>query len=125
MRLFKQASDIKLDWAPSPVELFFSHDDLREAMREEVRDVPFAGTTIPLVAAEHLVIRKAMLDRPKDWLDIEQILVGTDQLDLDVIESRLEEMDGGAKPRLLMLRQIATDLSLGDPFTRKGCGQLA
>jgi hypothetical protein len=35
-----------------------------------VRNVPFGGATIPIVSCEHLIVRKAMLDRPKDWLDI-------------------------------------------------------
>ena len=32
------------------------------------------ATTIPILAPEHLAVCKAMFDRPKDWLDIEQML---------------------------------------------------
>jgi hypothetical protein len=48
---------------------------------------PFGGSMIPLVAPEHLIVRKAMLDRAKDWLDIEAILIATDPLDLEEIHT--------------------------------------
>ena len=54
-------------------------------MPAAVRRVPFAGATIPIVSPEHLVIRKVMLDRPKDWLDIEAILAAETPLDLEEV----------------------------------------
>ncbi len=93
-----------------PVHLFFSDDALHEAMPAAVREVPFAGTTIPIVSPEHLVIRKAMLDRPKDWLDIEAILAAETPLDLDVIRSWLERLAGRDDPRLEKLDAIVRRL---------------
>lgn len=83
--------EVRLPWDPYPLHLFFSTDELHEAMRNAVRQVPVAGTTIPLVSPEHLVIRKALLDRPKDRLDAEQLLAAQ-PLDLGEIESWLERM---------------------------------
>ena len=41
--------------------------------------VRFGPVDIPILAPEHLIVCKAIFDRPKDWLDIEEILRwGTD-----------------------------------------------
>lgn len=83
-----------LRWESNPVDVFFSQDELHDEMRRAARRAPFAGTAVPVVSPEHLIVRKAMLDRTKDWLDIEQILVATSPLDLDEIETWLERMVG-------------------------------
>ncbi|HEX4732299.1 MAG TPA: hypothetical protein VH299_13585 [Solirubrobacterales bacterium] len=90
-----------------PVHVFYSHDALHEEMAKSTRSVPFAGTEIPIVAPEHLVVRKAMLDRRKDWLDIEAILVATEPLDLKAIEAWLRRLAGDDDPRVTKLHQLA------------------
>jgi hypothetical protein len=99
-----------LAWEVNPVDLFFSQDRLHDAMRGATRRVPFNGTTIPIVAPEHLIVRKAILNRPKDWLDIEQILVATHPVDLPEIEAWLEAMVGEHDERLTHLREILARL---------------
>jgi hypothetical protein len=59
-----------------PVHLFFSHDALHEAMPAAVREVEINGVAVPLVAPEHLLARKLLLDRDKDRRDIERWLSG-------------------------------------------------
>jgi hypothetical protein len=86
--------------AGPPVHLFFDEDELHDAMPAAVRKVPFAGATIPLVSPEHLVVRKAMLDRPKDWPDIEAILAAETPLDLDEVKAWIERLAGPDDPRL-------------------------
>jgi hypothetical protein len=61
-------------WEHTPLDLFFSYDRFHEAARKAARDVPFATTTIPILSPEHLVVCKAVFDRPKDWVDIAAIL---------------------------------------------------
>ncbi|HSS31787.1 MAG TPA: hypothetical protein VLL27_00715 [Solirubrobacterales bacterium] len=75
-----------------PIHLFFSDDDLHEAMRDAVREAPFGGETIPLVAPEHLVVRKALIGREKDWADIAAILAAVDPLDTDEVERWLQRL---------------------------------
>lgn len=108
-----KAEDLRIEWDPSSLHLFFSCDPLHDQMRSHVRYVPFNGDTVPIIAPEHLVIRKAQLDRTKDWVDIEQILVATDPLDLREIETWLERMVGGDDPRMEKLTEVKTGLSLG------------
>jgi hypothetical protein len=103
---------VRLWWGRNPVDLFFSYDPFHDAMRRDARKVPFNDETIPILSPEHLAICKAMFDRPKDWLDIEQILVATDPLDLGEIEDWLKKMVGSDNPRMEKLAEIKTDLSL-------------
>lgn len=81
-------------------------------MHEAIRMAPLAEGSIPIVAPEHLVIRKALLDRTKDWIDIEQILVATNPLDLEEIEDWLERMAGQDDPRVKKLGEVKAALSL-------------
>jgi hypothetical protein len=96
----------RLWWGDNAVDLFFSYDPIHQAMRKEARRVPFAGTTIPILSPEHLAVCKAMFDRPKDWLDIEQMLIATDELDVAEIERWLERMVGEQDLRLQRLAEL-------------------
>jgi hypothetical protein len=104
---------VRLWWDRNPVDLFFSYDRFHDEMRRGARRVPFGEETLSILAPEHLAVCKAMFDRPKDWLDIEQILVATHPLDLAEIESWLERMVGRADPRMARLEEIRSRLSLG------------
>ena len=103
---------VRLWWDRNPVDLFFSYDPFHEEMRRYARKVPFAETTIPILSPEHLAVCKAMFDRPKDWLDIEQILVAANPLDLPEIEAWLEAMVGESDERLAKLREIVARLGV-------------
>jgi hypothetical protein len=96
----------RLWWGDNAVDLFFAYDPLHDAMRKEVRRVQFGGTTVPILAPEHLAVCKAMFDRRKDWLDIEQMLIATDELDMDEVEQWLERMVGTQDPRLERLAEL-------------------
>jgi hypothetical protein len=109
----RRDGQVRLWWDRNPVDLFFSYDPFHEEMRRAARRVPFAGETIPILAPEHLAVCKAMFDRSKDWLDIEQIIVATDPLDVPEIEAWLEAMVGEDNPRLVRLREILAELGRG------------
>jgi hypothetical protein len=104
---------VRLWWDRNPVDLFFSYDPFHDAMQRSARKVPFNEATIPILSPEHLAVCKAMFDRPKDWLDIEQILVATDPLDVEEIEDWLERMVGRDNPRMEKLAAVKAELSLG------------
>lgn len=91
----------------NPVHVFYSHDALHEEMAKRVREVPYSGATIPIVAPEHLLTRKAMLDRPKDWPDIEALLRANPDLDLAEIESWLRRLTASDDARVTKLQEFA------------------
>ena len=43
--------------------------------------VRFGPVDIPILAPEHLIVCKAVFDRPKDWLDIEEMLAWGTEVD--------------------------------------------
>jgi hypothetical protein len=103
---------VRLWWGRNAVDLFFSYDEFHKEMRGKVRKVPFGKETLLILSPEHLAVCKAMFDRTKDWLDIEQILVATDPLNLDEIEGWLERMVGKDDPRFAKLEDLKVRLSL-------------
>ena len=103
---------VRLWWGRNPVDLFFSYDPLHAEMEKSTRRVPFSGTRIPILAPEHLAICKAIFDRPKDWLDIEAMLIVTEPLDVDAIESWLTRLVGADDERPAKLRAILDRLEI-------------
>ncbi len=89
----------RLRWGNTPVDLFFAYDAFHEAMRRAVRSEPFGETRIPILAPEHLLVCKTIFNRPKDWLDIEQILVCVEELDIEEIRGWLDRIVGADDPR--------------------------
>ena len=89
----------RLRWDDTPIDLFFAYDELHEAMRHMTRKEPFGDTTIPVLAPEHLLVCKAVFNRPKDWLDIEQMLVCVDDLDTEEVRTWLNRIVGADDPR--------------------------
>lgn len=87
------------DWDGTPIDLFFANDPIHEAMRRDVRTVPFGESRIPILAPEHLLLCKVAVDRPKDWIDIEQMLLLAPELDLPEIDGWLERMLAAEDPR--------------------------
>lgn len=57
-----------------PIDIFLAvhefHDDLRLAVTRR----HFGSTQLPYVSATHLTVLKALFDRPKDWVDIQEML---------------------------------------------------
>jgi hypothetical protein len=102
----------RLWWGTNPVDVFFAYDAIHEEMRKDARRVPFAEIKVPILSPEHLVVCKAMFDRPKDWLDIEQILVATEALDVAAIEGWLERMGGRDDHRLQRLQELKVRLAI-------------
>jgi hypothetical protein len=94
----------------NPVHVFYSHDPLHEEMARKVHEVPYGDATIPLVAPEHLLIRKALLDRRKDWPDIEALLHANPDLDLAEIESWLRRLTAPDDARVTELQELARRL---------------
>jgi hypothetical protein len=96
----------RLWWGDNAVDLFFAYDPIHDEMRRQARRVPFGGVTVSILSPEHLAVCKAMFDRHKDWIDIEQMLVAGDDLDLPEIEKWLVRMVGESDKRVARLRTL-------------------
>lgn len=71
----RKRGQVRLRWEHTPVDLFFSYDPLHDRCHERTRTVPFGGDAlIPILSAEDLAIFKVIFDRPKDWLDLAEML---------------------------------------------------
>jgi hypothetical protein len=112
VQALERNGQVRVWWDRNPVDLFFSYDPFHDAMEGAIRRVPFADARIPILAPEHLAICKAIFDRPKDWLDIEAMLVVTDPLDLGEVESWLARMVGPDDRRLAKLGEILERLEI-------------
>jgi hypothetical protein len=97
----------RLRWGNTPIDLFFAYDALHDAMRRASRRESFGETKIPVLAPEHLLVCKAIFNRPKDWLDIEQMLVCVEDLDLTEVRNWLDRIVGADDPRKERLDQVA------------------
>jgi predicted nucleotidyltransferase len=74
------------------------------------------GLSLPICRAEDLIVHKAIADRPKDWLDIEKILLRQgSELDIEYVRSWLTQFaDALEKPAILVqFNQLLTEEQAG------------
>lgn len=64
----------RLIWDRSYLDVFFATVDLHQEMARDARGVGFGPVEIPILSPEHLVVCKATFDRPKDWVDIAEMV---------------------------------------------------
>jgi len=100
----------RVPWGRTPVDLFFSYDPLHDAMRAGTRRVPFDDVLLPILGPEHLVVCKTIFDRPKDWLDIPQVLVGVEGFDAREVRRWLDSMVGSDDLRRVHFDELAYEL---------------
>ncbi len=65
---------VRLWWDDVAVDLFFPQHALHAVVGGRYVNVPFGGTTIPVVSPTDLVVFKALFNRTKDWADIEAVV---------------------------------------------------
>jgi len=100
----------RLWWGNTAVDLFFSYDEVHEAMSKNTRRVPFGEEAFDILSPEHLVFCKACFDRVKDWLDIEQVLVAVEQFDVEEVDRWLLHIVGPDDHRKRRFDELVTEL---------------
>lgn len=70
----------RITWGRTPIDLFMANVEFHEEMANQTRKQPFAESTIRVLSPEHLMVCKALFDRPKDWIDIEQVVLTMPEL---------------------------------------------
>jgi hypothetical protein len=90
----KRDGQARLDWGGSYLDLFFATLGLHQEMAERARQVSFGPVQIPILSPEHLVVCKVVFDRPKDWLDIEEMIAWGTAIDKADVFGWIEEILG-------------------------------
>jgi hypothetical protein len=85
----------RLDWGGSYLDVFFATLEFHREMVGRLREVEFGPARIPILAPEHLVVCKAIFDRPKDWIDIQAMVDWGTDIDVDDALGWVGEILGG------------------------------
>jgi hypothetical protein len=84
----------RLDWDGSYLDVFFATLDLHREMETSSREVAFGPVHIPILSPEHLIVCKAIFDRPKDWVDIEEIVGWGTEVEGELVLRWIDELLG-------------------------------
>jgi Nucleotidyl transferase AbiEii toxin, Type IV TA system len=95
-------------WGDTPVDLFFAYDAFHDAAARAIRAVPFAESSIRILAPEHLVVCKAVFSRPQDWVDIDAILSTDTVLDAAEVLRWVGRIAGDTDPRYERVAALLT-----------------
>ena len=88
----------RLDWGDSSLDVFFATLDFHLEMADHARLVRFGPVAIPILSPEDLVVCKAIFGRPKDWLDIQELLRWGTEVDAERTLHWVGEILGPAAP---------------------------
>jgi hypothetical protein len=97
---------IRLWWDQTPVDLFFDYAPIHAEAARNRQIVPFEGTEIPILGPTELAVFKAMFDRSRDWLDLEE-MAAAGTLDAAAVRDGLLEMVDPGDERLRRLDEAA------------------
>lgn len=97
-------------WGDNPVDLFLSNMEFHAAMGRAAHVVDYGGDPIPVIAAEHLMVCKALFNRPKDWLDIEQMLLTVADLRVPEVRRWMREIAGDGDARSQRLDALIREM---------------
>ncbi len=64
---------VRFMWDEVPVDVFTHTHEFHHDIATHIEYVTFEGRTIPILSALHLAVFKAFFDRPKDWVDIQEM----------------------------------------------------
>ena len=105
----------RLDWEGSYLDVFFATMDLHFEMAERARVVRFGPVDMPILAPEDLIICKAVFDRPKDWLDIEEMLLWGTEVDAARTLGWVGEILGPQSRQYARLNELLSAGAAGPP----------
>ena len=82
-----------LTWERTGIDLFFADIPFHASVAARSHDVDYMGTKLPIISAEDLVILKAAFNRPKDWIDIENMFA----IQRSALDATADHAQGGAE----------------------------
>lgn len=93
-RAIARDGQVRLDWEGSYLDVFCATLHFHREMAVRARRVSFGPVEIPILSPEHLIVCKAVFNRPKDWVDIEEIVSWGTEVDAGEALRWVEEMLG-------------------------------
>ena len=106
--LIRRNGQARVMWDRTPIDLFFSYDAFHEAAAAACHVVPFGDGTIPILAADHLIVCKAVFNRPKHWVDIGSMLAAGADLDAAEVLRWVARITGDEDPRFNRIVALLT-----------------
>jgi Nucleotidyl transferase AbiEii toxin, Type IV TA system len=106
--IVRRDGQVRVMWDERPVDLFFAYDAFHHAAARAIRTVPFAESSIPILAPEHLVVCKAVFSRPQDWVDIDAIVSTGTVMDAAEVLRWVGRIAGDADPRYERVAALLT-----------------
>ena len=97
--LARRDGQVRVMWDATPIDLFFAYDAFHDAAGAGRHVVPFGAGKIPILAPEHLVVCKVIFDRPRDWVDIDALLVLDTEVDVAEVLRWVGRIAGDTDPR--------------------------
>jgi len=104
--LISRDGQARLDWNGSYLDLFFATFELHREMAERSREVSFGPVRIPILSPEHLTVCKVVFDRPKDWLDVEEMIAWGTAIDADEVLGWVREILGETSKQYVRLAKL-------------------
>jgi hypothetical protein len=96
----------RLDWDGYYLDVFCATLALHREMETDARDVAFGPARIPILSPEHLIVCKAVFDRPKDWVDIEEIVAWGTAIEAAEVLRWIDEMLGDDSAQHVRLTEL-------------------
>ena len=106
--LVQRDGQARVMWDATPLDLFFAYDAFHHAAGAARQVVPFGAGTIPILAAEHLMVCKVIFNRPKDWVDIDSMLEAEIDVDAAEVLRWVARVAGDEDPRYNRIAGVLT-----------------
>ncbi|HWD24302.1 MAG TPA: hypothetical protein VG368_02460 [Acidimicrobiales bacterium] len=106
--LVQHDGQARVMWDLTPVDLFFAYDPFHDAAAAARTVVPFGDGTIPILGVDHLIVCKAVFNRPKDWIDIDSVLDGDADIAVAEVLRWVGRIAGDDDPRYARIASVLT-----------------
>ena len=115
--VIRRDGQIRLWWgAPHegiPVDLFFPQHAFHAEVARDAQLVPFLDSEIPIISATHLTVFKCLFNRPRDWPDIEAMLVAG-SVNVEEVRRWLGRLIGEEAAAYLRFTELARAAGAGE-----------
>ena len=108
-RTLERDEQVRLLWDTTPLDLFFSYNELHDACVGRQRKVPFGSERLTILSSEDLAIFKVLFARDKDWRDLNEMLLAQGpELDASIAIGWLERILAPDDARLSRFRALVS-----------------